>query len=675
MSFAGLFKAAAASSKTAKLIKGAKGVFTIMEVIDTALDVGQLGDEIARAIMGDNYSPALRDLAQEVTDLGVIFDEKMAAIAQANTDITNLKAGIDSLTEIQIDYGDRRQLVNKNLQKLDQLKQLLSTTSPTTYSWFSTLRATAANEVPNTEQLEAIKEVIGPDFALIGMHSGMLGLRAAYVGYTQYQKRKIDDAPTGRPRSNAFSGGDPETMKRALAVSKAKHRKLKHRAKTVGKITLKGVTKLVTVGSFGMNIYAIVSKVNQHEAAMVELRKMRDRYQTEIPLYEQALNGVPQGNAAALEKFAAFFELDISSQSTKDSLYEGYQGTINEYEATVATLLGQQDSITPNINEADGIAGAYTAMIQKFKETQALASDRAVIQSLEASYNKFQSFKPIALNTKAQSETRKNEGLDPIKTEFISSVSTQLNTILSTLSVQIDDHNSLNMLITRARKLSDQANVKGKIQEIKSKFPEASPDLLQFLLQQELSMLAKAKTEEAKAMLQLLNIAAPERSQFKNKAAIETAIDEIIKRLPTTTDSVTPLENLRWTVEGPGKTAVKPDDATSSVSYEYALSGPSVWTRQTWIYHATAPTASPIEFDWNYSGFHAWYRPFVQISAFVDSADGRKYATLLEGSKREGSGQSHLKINKGETFGFIVKGSNYDRDSRLLGTLKVDFKD
>ena len=545
MSFIGLLKAAATGSKTAKLIKGAKGVFTILEVFDTVLDAGQLADEIARAIMGDNYSPELRDLAEEVAELGIELDTKMTAIAQANVDISNLSAGINSLAAIELDFGTRSLLVIEQLEKLDQLRASLSEASPTVQEWFATLRASAISNAPDVEQLATLKNLIGPDFAIIAANSGMLGLRAAYVGYMQYQKRKqAGDPPSVRPRADAFSGGDIDDLQQAQSSRAVRYSTLRGRAKTIGQYTFSGVTKLVTLGSFGMNIFIIVSKVKAFQEAMRELRALRDRYQKEIPLYEQALSGVPR-NEAALQAFADFFELDISAQSTRESLHVGYNGTIQEYESLIVELLGQEDDLTtPDVDESDGIEGAYRSMIAKFEETQLVDSDFSTIESLQASYNQYQFFKTIALDTEKQTEVRKAEGFDPIRDEFVDSVSRELNTILSTLAVQIADHNSLNTLLIIARDLIGSAEeieaVENEIAKTEAQLAQTEDPFIRELLEDKLALLLDKRDSlqpdiESNAQLALDLISVnTERSQFKTLPEVIAALEVLIEELSAT---------------------------------------------------------------------------------------------------------------------------------------------
>ena len=540
MSIFSLFKVAAAGSKTSKFLKGAKGVFTLLDVGDTVLDAGQLADEIARAIMGENYSPALRDLAEEVSELGIELDTKMSAIAQANTDISNLTAGINSLAAIDLDYGNRELLVIEQLEKLDQLSESLSGASPTVQDWFATLSASAVNNAPDPDQLEALKSVMGTNMAIILGNTATLGIRAAYFGYKQRQKFLQAGKPT-LTRTDRFPGSVAE-MKAYIAQQKTRTAIAKRHAQTAGKFLFNAGTKIITVGSFGMNIFFLVSKVKAQQEAMRELRKLRDRYQVEIPLYEQALNGVPRGDEAALQEFAEFFELDISEESTRESLHIGYNGTIQEHEALIVDLLGQEDDpTTPDEDESDGIEGAYLSMLVRFEETQLLDSDLAIIDALRASHVRYRGLKAIALDTEKSSSVRKDEGLDPIRDEFINSVSKELNTILSSLAVQIDDHNSLNTLIIIASDLvvsvEEIVAVEADIAKTEAQLQQIEDDFIRELLEEKLALLVEKRDSlqpdiESKAQFALDVISVnTERSKFRTLEEVTEALEVLVSEL------------------------------------------------------------------------------------------------------------------------------------------------
>jgi hypothetical protein len=135
------------------------------------------------------------------------------------------------------------------------------------------------------------------------------------------------------------------------------------------------------------------------------------------------------------------------------------------------------------------------------------------------------------------------------------------------------------------------------------------------------------------------------------------------------------LESLTWSASGPGTPTSTPDStATDGMKFDYFLSGSDVWNLQSWTFSATAPRSTTLNFNWNYTGFHAWYMVHAKARAFADGPNGRTYVDLYTrsgGDVWDVSGTASLQVHAGHAFGFLIEGQNYDSDSRLLGTLKV----
>jgi hypothetical protein len=135
------------------------------------------------------------------------------------------------------------------------------------------------------------------------------------------------------------------------------------------------------------------------------------------------------------------------------------------------------------------------------------------------------------------------------------------------------------------------------------------------------------------------------------------------------------LESLAWQASGPGTRTSTPDSGLAdAMTFDYSLSGSSVWSLQTWTFSATAPESTTLNFDWNYSGFHAWYMVYANARAFADGPNGRTYAPLYTRNYGDGwnvSGTASLQLNEGYPFGIIIEGQNFDSDARLLGSLKM----
>jgi hypothetical protein len=88
-----------------------------------------------------------------------------------------------------------------------------------------------------------------------------------------------------------------------------------------------------------------------------------------------------------------------------------------------------------------------------------------------------------------------------------------------------------------------------------------------------------------------------------------------------------------------------------------------------------APANGDYDFNWSYSGFHA----FFQVTAFLETLDG---TTLYSGGPEncctspsnffdEIGTYVFSGISSGDTIGFRMGGSNFDSNNRLTGTLTL----
>jgi hypothetical protein len=138
------------------------------------------------------------------------------------------------------------------------------------------------------------------------------------------------------------------------------------------------------------------------------------------------------------------------------------------------------------------------------------------------------------------------------------------------------------------------------------------------------------------------------------------------------------LESLSWQAAGPGTRTITPDSsAVDAMSFEYFLNGSAVWSQQSWTFSATSPRTMTLNFDWNYSGFHAWYMVYANAVAFADGPSGRTVVPLYTRNYGDGwnvSGTASLPLTAGYAFGVIIDGRNYDSDARLIGTMKLTSK-
>ncbi len=672
--FMAALKAARAAADTATLIKGAKGVYTIIDVFDTVLDSAQLADEIARAAMGDNYDPAIKELSEKVILAGKKYDSYLVDIIKANDTLDNLKDGIDSLKDIHKDMDTKNEVIFSQMEKLQALKEQLLTVSPTSYKWFDSIPTQMTKKKFDASKVNDLKALMGPNYTEIGIITGSLAIRAAMFSYSKYTNRPPTPSSERRnATSDIFEGVSPEEVRKYRKIYDTNTKTLKQKVMTTGKLIAGGVHKIVTVGSFAMNIYGLVSKVNTRQKVFDEFTRMLAQYNQENNYYEWALNGTE--NSDNLSALKTFFQLTDNGNSADEALKAGYNGIIGEYERDIAQLLNKPSEDEIDVGSYDS---AYTSAINSFKQADVSIEESSVLVNLEKSYEKFKGYRAIALDKSKSSATRKDDGLDNIRDEFISSVVDHVNEIQNILDIFIANDLAFSTVKTVAENFyTKEKNIAiTERADYKEIFPDISEERLNIAVAKKVKIHQESIGDKAVFAFELIQTDIDIRNKLKTEQEVKDLMLQLVAEYrngPIAQESSAQKpKKFNWTTQGPGVIKVQPNN-DDSVTLEYSLSGSSVWTQQTWLYQATAEETGTLSFDWEYSGFHAWYRPTLVLSVFSDTAEGRNTTTLLEGNTREGKGSTSIDVVKGEKLGFIIKGSNYDSDSRLLGFLKVKF--
>ncbi len=85
---------------------------------------------------------------------------------------------------------------------------------------------------------------------------------------------------------------------------------------------------------------------------------------------------------------------------------------------------------------------------------------------------------------------------------------------------------------------------------------------------------------------------------------------------------------------------------------------------------SSLPGSGTVSFDWNYSGFHSWYRTQAVLIVFSGDDEAEVFNGAVGGGF-DRSGSFEMEVEAGQTFGFIIGGKNFDSNSRLRGTLML----
>jgi hypothetical protein len=135
-----------------------------------------------------------------------------------------------------------------------------------------------------------------------------------------------------------------------------------------------------------------------------------------------------------------------------------------------------------------------------------------------------------------------------------------------------------------------------------------------------------------------------------------------------------------WSLSGPTGATFTSNGSTfmPSFAYNINLGGGGVPTR-TWTFFAFASAAGTIERSFSFAGYHAFFSVTAFVRPFVVH-NGVK--TYIAGAVNQGpvnccsapsggflyTGGATFTVQQWDTYGFEVGGSNFDSDSRLIGT-------
>jgi hypothetical protein len=418
--------------------------------------------------------------------------------ANANDKINNLLAGLTGLHNIYQDFVVKEGIAFKQLQKLELLSNKLMKSSPTTYQWFNKkfIQDAKLQDKATKEKFTKLQESLKADGLSLGLSglgvlvSGYMtisSVKAAVKGYQDWKKRNQpaagndpvalpDDATRPRPHSDSdastSSGKTPTTgfdddilLRPSKDAGDGSYQKAQSRSKTlsrgksIAKGTLKVVGGLITVGGFGMNIYVLVQRQRQRDNDLATLRTMKSDYERDVPIYKGILEGCsvkdkdgnvqkdndgkPKADSAIMTMVAKFFFSEMFPDSVKagndynnqvktfmdklegkDALIKGYEGVMKDYDMQVDSFLDEMD-------------GVYSEMIQRFKDNKVDASEDAVIDRLERSQKRFQTFIKNGKDETIDSATRKT-ALDNMATEFTNSIAEEMNDINRALDLSIN---------------------------------------------------------------------------------------------------------------------------------------------------------------------------------------------------------------------------------------------
>ena len=132
-----------------------------------------------------------------------------------------------------------------------------------------------------------------------------------------------------------------------------------------------------------------------------------------------------------------------------------------------------------------------------------------------------------------------------------------------------------------------------------------------------------------------------------------------------------------WTSSGPGTvTITPPSGSAASATFSYR-DDPAGFSDVTWTFSDVATTGGTVSFNYDYSGNHANFEVYAHFSVFAGSNvislvnAGPAYCCTPPSGGFDYSGTATINVNPGDTFGFMVGGSNFDSTNHLNGDLTI----
>jgi hypothetical protein len=134
-----------------------------------------------------------------------------------------------------------------------------------------------------------------------------------------------------------------------------------------------------------------------------------------------------------------------------------------------------------------------------------------------------------------------------------------------------------------------------------------------------------------------------------------------------------------WTGSGSGTTTVVSDGSMGPAVFHYQDLGQF---SGSWSFSTTARSTRTVNLTYDYTGFNAFFDVRVGLDAFVTHGATTTTTSLVDAgpvnccTPPSGgftyTGTVSLTVEAGDTYGFMLRGSNFDSNMTLEGTLTVD---
>jgi hypothetical protein len=156
---------------------------------------------------------------------------------------------------------------------------------------------------------------------------------------------------------------------------------------------------------------------------------------------------------------------------------------------------------------------------------------------------------------------------------------------------------------------------------------------------------------------------------FLNPAVVRGALTAVALAAASAAVHAAPIV---WTIAGPGTTSASNAGGTSMLGYD----NPGLFSStQVWEVRGVAAEAGDYVFDWDYTGFHSFFR----VTAFLNTTEGDTLVSAGPESccTEPSAGFSYdgrytfASVAAGDTIGFNLGGNHFDATRAMSGTLTL----
>ncbi|MGB3533790.1 MAG: hypothetical protein WBA13_09770 [Microcoleaceae cyanobacterium] len=570
----------------ASFLKVAKNVSTFIEIVDTTADVATLGDEIAKAAMGEDYDPAFRDKCQEVADVGKLVDAKVAQVKTVQTDIDNLDNAMNTL-DLSLELYDFKQAQVKELMEKVGQFNLTFGDFPTAYAWLTGPAQRTDNHLSAEEFALHIQDV-QEYLAQISFSPAVLGITVADLAFTAvcHAIRKRFGQPststsTLRERTNAFSGEEMLDEAQAQAIKKIRRSRIAIGADVV--------SKTVSSVSLGFTIYSIFDRVNARNEAFEALEEQLQKYQDELAAYNYLIGGYSsapddqaireavevvnslQEQIANLEETnpeeVNLTELNESLETAEENLSIQLNNNDDFAQAKfffqvddpdnpeekiewiteddLGLAFGMKSIVEQNNQRSDriltNIRNLFENMIEALDSTlnstdeydqfaQSYISDTTVIDEVKREKAEFETLAAIAGDRELSSQERKDDGFDKIQERFQDSLQTLLSQVVDSATDLLRNAQFSAQMAVEARQIIQEANEEEEAVNARNEESRKQNEAIRNIVKQNLILQGNTNPTEEDIDQALLDMGfASNIEEFDRDAFIQNKVNDSAK--------------------------------------------------------------------------------------------------------------------------------------------------